>query len=80
MAVEPKVTDPPAHLHVDADGCSSEEIDPNEWKLQCEDNRWALFCDQDGQQKKCACRKNGKYYYTYGANCAHLPCFHKVCS
>lgn len=76
-----KILDPsPGLFEKSSDPCSKEEIDPSVWNLQCEDDNFALFCSADGQEKKCACRKGEKYFYTYGAKCADLPCFHKVCS
>ncbi len=62
-----------------ADDCSSQQIDPKVWKLQCSSDQFALFCDKKGEEKKCACVRGNKYLNTYGAHCSDLPCFHKVC-
>jgi hypothetical protein len=62
-----------------ADDCSSQEIDPKQWKLQCTSNDFALFCDKAGEEKKCACIRGAKYYYTYGFHCSDLSCYLNKC-
>jgi hypothetical protein len=43
-----------------ADDCST-PIDPKQWKLQRSNDQFALFCDKQGEEKKCACVKGSKY-------------------
>jgi hypothetical protein len=65
-------------IQAHADDCTS-PLDTKQWHLQCGNDKFALFCDKKGEEKKCACVRGGKYLYTYGVHCSDLPCFHKKC-
>ncbi len=74
--------DPPssAPLIGTSDGCGTTELKINEWKVQCENTEYATMClKKDPTQKRCACRKDGKYYWGYGRLCDELPCIEVPC-
>lgn len=73
-----KVEDPAADefLADDAD-CSRTELKLTEWDVICEDGDFAYLKKKaDATIRRCACTKNGKYFWTYGSKCdGRLPCY-----
>lgn len=64
------------------DDCSTTELKLTEWKLQCKNEKLAMLCRKaDVTERRCACIKSGKYFWTYGSKCdGVLSCYTEKCS
>lgn len=70
-------SDPPISLFATGDDCSSVELSTTEWEVICQNEKFAyLKSKKDSGLRRCACRKAGKYFWTYGKHCdAELDCY-----
>lgn len=56
-------------------------MDPKVWKIQCSNGTIAMMCRKsDPTDRRCACKRSGKYRWTYGVYCDRaLPCYKRAC-
>jgi len=81
----PSTEDPPAelrHAGADSDGEScGAELSLQQYKPQCWDGSYAMLClKMDPAQRRCACQRGGRYFWTPGYYCnGRLTCVSQSC-